>query len=203
MVVMESEEELQHGDPAPHFELEGTDGETYTPDSFEEREAMLVVFTCNHCPYAQAKFDVLNELADDYEDVAVVGINPNDEEQYPEDSFEKMKEYVEEGTIDYDAYLRDETQGVAERYGAQCTPDPFLFRRDGGEWRLAYHGRLDDATNPDETPTTHYARQAVDAILADEDVDLEFRPARGCSIKWYPDEDGADEEDAEAAEPED
>ncbi len=185
MVAQESQEKLQVGDTAPAFELEGVNGETYSPADFAaEYEAMLVVFTCNHCPYAQAKFGVLNDLADDFDDLAVVGINPNDETEYPEDSFAKMREYVERGDVDYTAYLRDADQTAAAAYGARCTPDPFLFALEDDEWTLAYHGRLDDAPNPEETPTEHYVRGAVEDVLAGESVNLEFMPARGCSIKW-------------------
>ncbi len=187
MVLTESESELEAGDPAPEFELEGVDGETYALEDFDDDEALLVVFTCNHCPYAQAKFDLLNELAAEYDDVSVVGINPNDAEEYPDDSFEKMQAFVEEGKIEYDAYLRDESQDVARAYGAVCTPDPFLFERDGGEFRLVYHGRLDDAPNPDDEPSRYQIREAIDAVLAGEDVDLEWQPSRGCSIKWTDD----------------
>ncbi|MGQ3414059.1 thioredoxin family protein [Natrinema sp. LN54] len=189
MVLQESESELEAGDPAPAFELEGVGGETYSLESFADDEALLVVFTCNHCPYAQAKFDLLNELAAEYDDVSVVGINSNDAEEYPEDSVEKMREFVADGKIQYDAYLRDESQAVAREYGAVCTPDPFLFentaaRADGAEFRLAYHGRLDDAPNPDDEPSRFEIREAIDAVLAGEDVDLEWQPSRGCSIKW-------------------
>ncbi|WP_254523064.1 thioredoxin family protein [Natrinema caseinilyticum] len=184
MVLTESESELAAGDIAPDFELEGTDGETYSLASFADVEALLFVFTCNHCPYAKAKFDLLNELAAEYDDVAVVGINPNDAEAYPEDSFETMREYVADGTIDYDAYLRDERQDVAREYGAVCTPDPFLFDRTDGEFRLVYHGRLDDALNPDDEPSRFHIREAIESVLAGEAVDLEWQPSRGCSIKW-------------------
>jgi peroxiredoxin len=200
MVMKESEQELERGDPVPNFELPGTDGETHTLADFADYEALLLVFTCNHCPYAQAKFDLLNRIAEEYDDAAVVGINPNDDEEYPDDSFEKMVELVEDGTVRYDAYLRDETQEAAETYGATCTPDPFLLRnseaqrasdsraaepRDGGDtFTLAYHGRLDDALNPDDEPTEIYVDDAIDAVLAGEDVNLDFMPSRGCSIKW-------------------
>ncbi|MFC4451498.1 thioredoxin family protein [Halorussus aquaticus] len=202
MVMKESEEKLQRGEPVPDFELKGTDGETYSLADFADYDAVLLVFTCNHCPYAQAKFDLLNDVAAEYDDAAVVGVNPNDEEEYPDDSYEAMVERVEDGTIRYDAYLRDDTQSVAEAYGAVCTPDPFLLRnseaqrasnsragepRDNegsGEFTLAYHGRLDDAPNPDDEPTEIYVRDAIDAVLAGEEVELEFVPSRGCSIKW-------------------
>ncbi|WP_290815986.1 thioredoxin family protein [Halovivax sp.] len=184
MVEMESDAELAADDVAPAFELEGVDGETYTPESFADRDALLVVFTCNHCPYARAKFDLMNELADEYDDAAIVGINPNDAEEYPDDSYDRMVELVDDGEIDWDAYLRDESQDVAARYGAVCTPDPFLFARDGDEWRLVYQGRLDDALDPDDEPTRFQVREAIDAVLAGEEVELEWQPSRGCSIKW-------------------
>ncbi|AGB32213.1 alkyl hydroperoxide reductase/ Thiol specific antioxidant/ Mal allergen [Natrinema pellirubrum DSM 15624] len=187
MVLQESDSELEAGDPAPEFDLEGVDGETYSLDSFADDEALLVVFTCNHCPYAQAKFDLLNELAAEYDDVSVVGINPNDAAEYPDDSFEKMEAFVDEGKIEYDAYLRDESQAVARAYGAVCTPDPFLFEREDGTFRLAYHGRLDDAPNPDDEPSRFQIREAIDAVLAGESLDLEWQPSRGCSIKWKED----------------
>ena len=97
-----------------------------------------------------------------------------------------MLEYVEAGEIDVTAYLRDESQAVAEAYGAVCTPDPFLFRNDDA-FRLAYHGRFDDALNPDEEPSGEPGfemRAAIDDTLAGEDPTDEFRPSRGCSIKW-------------------
>ena len=187
MVLEESTRDLERGDPAPEFELPGTDGETYSLADFADHRALLVVFTCNHCPYAQAKMDALNGLADAYDDVAVVGINPNDSEEYPDDSAERMQELVADGTIQYDAYLRDESQEVARAYGAVCTPDPFLFRNEDDGFELAYHGRLDDATGPDERPSGEPGFEmagAIESVLAGVPVDQQFRPSRGCSIKW-------------------
>ena len=185
MVALDTDDfELSRGDAAPEFALQGTDGETYTLDSFAGYDALLVVFTCNHCPYAKAKFAELNHLADSYDDLAVVGINANDPEEYPEDSFEKMQELVADGTIDYDAYLFDEDQSVAADYGAVCTPDPFLFANEGGTFELAYHGRIDDALNPEDQPTTYEMRAHVETVLAGEAVEAEDKPSRGCSIKF-------------------
>ncbi len=186
MVLEESTRDPDRGDPAPDFELPGMDGETYTLADFDDYRALLVVFTCNHCPYAQAKIDALNGLAAAYDDVAVVGINPNDSEAYPEDSFERMQELVADSTVQYDAYLRDESQDVARAYGAVCTPDPFLFENDDG-FSLAYHGRLDDAQGPDESPSGEPGFEmagAIESVLAGVPVDQQFRPSRGCSIKW-------------------
>jgi peroxiredoxin len=193
MALLESDSDLTRGDSPPAFSLPGADGETHELSEFADHEALLVVFTCNHCPYANARIGTLNGIAADYGDVAVIGINPNDAEEYPDDSFEAMQRIVDEGTVEYDAYLRDESQDIARAYGAVCTPDPFLFVRthtegdeDGG-FELAYHGRLDDATGPDETPSGESGfemREAIDRALADESVAEEFRPSRGCSIKW-------------------
>jgi hypothetical protein len=129
----------------------------------------------------------MNEIAAEYGDVAVVGINPNDAEAYPEDSVGKMREYVERGEIDVTAYLRDETQEVARAYGAVCTPDPFLFENDDDVFRLAYHGRFDDALNPEDEPSGRPGeeiRSAIESVLAGASPEAEFRPSRGCSIKW-------------------
>lgn len=188
MVALDSEADaIQRGEAAPDFELQGADGDTYSLDDFAGSDAALVVFTCNHCPYAKAKFDELNHIAQEYDSVAVVGINSNDAEEYPEDSYEKMQELVEDGTIKYDAYLRDESQDVAREYGAVCTPDPFLFVDDGGEFTLVYHGRIDDALNPDDDPTEREMRDIIDRLLDGEEIDDEFKPSRGCSIKWKDD----------------
>ncbi len=188
MVQMKSDSDtLEYGDRAPEFELEGTDGRTYDLEAFDDHDALLVVFMCNHCPYVKAKFVAMNEIAADFDDVAVVGINPNDASEYPEDSLEKMIEYVEDGTIDITEYLRDETGEVARAYGAVCTPDPFLFENDDDVFRLAYHGRFDDAMNPDDEPSGRPGfemRDAIKSVLAGETPEETFRPSRGCSIKW-------------------
>lgn len=184
MVALDSKDVLEPGDDAPDFELKGTDGEHYSLDDFADHEALLLVFTCNHCPYAKAKFAEMNRLAAEYDDVAVVGINPNDETEYPDDDFETMVERVEDGTIRWDAYLRDDEQTVAAAYGAMCTPDPFLFANRDGAFELAYHGRLDDAPNPDDDAETREMNGHIDDLLAGESVTDEFQPSRGCSIKW-------------------
>ena len=187
MVATESADALEPGDPLPEFALPGTDGETYGPADFADNRALLAVVTCNHCPYAVAKIPALNAIAEDYDDVGVVGINPNDAEAYPDDSFERMREVVEDDTVRYDAYLRDEPQEVARALGATCTPDPFLFRRANGGFELAYHGRLDDAMDPDAEPSGEPGfemRAVIDAVLAGKPVEREPQPSRGCSVKW-------------------
>jgi peroxiredoxin len=183
MVLLESDSELSPGDEAPDFELPAAGGGERSLADVADRDALLVVFTCNHCPYAEAKVDELNHLARSYDGLAVVGINPNDAEAYPDDSFERMEERVAAGEIEF-TYLRDESQDVARRYGAVCTPDPFLFERDGDAFRLALHSRIDDAMSPDEEPARHEMREAVEAVLAGEELPFEATPSQGCSIKW-------------------
>ncbi|MBB6646120.1 thioredoxin family protein [Halobellus ruber] len=183
MVLLESDSELSVGDDAPDFELPAAGGGTYALSEFADHDALLIVFTCNHCPYAEAKREELNHLAGAYGDLAVVGINPNDAEAYPDDSVERMEERVEDGEVEF-TYLRDGSQEVARRYGAVCTPDPFLFTNDGGSFRLALHSRLDDAMSPDETPDRYEMREAVEAVLAGEEIPFEATPSQGCSIKW-------------------
>jgi len=184
MVSLDSESDvLQRGDSAPSFELAGADGETYRLEDFGDYEALLVVFTCNHCPYARAKMPELNRLSGEYDDLAVVGINANDPKEYPDDSFGRMQELVADGTVDYDAYLHDADQSVATAYGARCTPDPFLFAGDD-EFRLAYHGRLDDAPNPDDDPSEREMAAHVETLLSGGEITAAEKPSRGCSIKW-------------------
>ena len=187
MVVAESADTLDVGDEAPGFELPGADGKTHRLEDYADRSAVLLVFTCNHCPYAVAKVDALNRLADAFDDAAVIGVNPNDAEQKPEDGFERMVELVEDGTVRYDAYLRDEDQAVARAYGATCTPDPFLLRREDDRFVVAHHGRLDDAMSPDESPSGapgFELERAIEDVLAGHEVTVEAVPSRGCSIKW-------------------
>jgi len=174
---------LALGSPAPPFSLPSTDGRTISLDSFSE-PALLVIFTCNHCPIAQAYEDRLIELARDYAGrVGVVAINPNDDIRYPEDSFEKMKERAAQKGFPF-PYLRDASQEVARAYGAQCTPDPFLF---DASRRLVYAGRIDDSPRDPSRVSRRDLRLAIDATLSGRPIEFDVHPAVGCSIKWRPD----------------
>jgi peroxiredoxin len=105
---------------------------------------------CNHCPYVQAKVGALNEIYEKFKGkIAMIGINSNDATKYPDDSFDAMKIFAREKGFGF-TYLVDETQEIAKKYGAVCTPDPFLFDKDG---RLVFHGRLDNAMKPEDKPT--------------------------------------------------
>ena len=127
MVLLESQIKLKTGDIAPDFELMGIDDKMHSLNDYGIIKGILIIFMCNHCPYVKAKVDALNELFEKCgKDIAIIGINSNDSTDYPEDSFENMKETAKEKGFEFD-YLVDETQEIAKKYGAMCTPDPFLF----------------------------------------------------------------------------
>ncbi len=163
------------GDTAPQFELPDTDDGTRALET-----PAVVVFTCNHCPYALAWHDRLMDVARDYEDVRFYAINPNDAERYPRDSFEAMKERVRGDGGWTMPYLRDESQEVAHAYGARTTPDVFLVDSSG---TLRYRG-APDADHGDPSLAASWLREALDAVLAgDEPARPETEPV-GCSVKW-------------------
>jgi len=170
------------GTAAPPFSLPGVDGETRSLDSFSDANLLVVVFTCNHCPYAIASEDRLIELQRDYADkgVQVVAINPNDADNYPGDSFDNMKVRAKEKGFNF-PYLRDESQEVARAYDAACTPDIFVFDADR---KLLYNGRIDDNWKEPENVTRNELREVLDAALEGKSVDFEHTPSMGCSIKW-------------------
>lgn len=173
---------LSNGAEAPPFDLPGVDGDRHALDDFDA-SALVVVFTCNHCPVAKAYEDRLVALQRDYEGEAeVVAINPNETENYPEDSFEHMVERAAEKGFNF-PYLRDESQEVAKAYGAECTPHAFVFDEDR---RLAYQGAIDD-DREGEAVSEQYVRDAIDTILAGEEYPRETVSPMGCSIKWRED----------------
>ena len=166
---------LQIGDEAPRFELPGTDGERYGPDG-----PTVVIFTCNHCPYALAWHERLLAVAGDYPDVRFLAVNPNDAERYPADSFEAMKERVEADGGWPHPYLHDEAQDVARAYGARTTPDVFVL---DGQRRLRYRG-APDSDYDDPSRNAAWLRDALDALRSGEaPAPAETDPV-GCSIKW-------------------
>lgn len=170
------------GTKAPPLSLPGVDGRTWSLDDFADAKVLVVVFTCNHCPYAQAAEDRLIAIQRDYADrgVRIVAINPNDAERYPEDSFEAMQERAQRKGYNF-PYLYDASQEVARAYDAACTPDIFVFDADR---RLTYNGRLDDNWRDPSAVTRHDLRAAIEATLAGRPIDFEVVPSMGCSIKW-------------------
>lgn len=174
----------QLGWVVPDFELPDTEGANYSPKNFLNKKGLLIVFTCNHCPYARASWPLLNELFDNFnEEIGFLAISPNDETSFPEDSLENMKKKKVEWNIHF-PYLRDQTQEVARSFNAQCTPDPFLFINDSGVFKLYYHGRVNDNW---QSPNQVKEKNLEDAILrltTNQPSPEDQPPSMGCSIKW-------------------
>ena len=168
------------GMACPDFTLPGADGQLWSRDDFH-CPALLVVVMCNHCPYVQAVDDRLNALARDYADrCAVVAINANDAETYPDDSFKAMRARAKAKGYVF-PYLWDEEQTVARALGAVCTPDFFLY---DGHRKLVYRGRLDDNWKDAAHVTRQDLKEAIERVLAGEDPPEIQHPSTGCSIKW-------------------
>jgi AhpC/TSA family len=162
-----------------NFTLPDTHGGEHSPG---DAPATVVVFTCNHCPYALAWHDRLLDVARDYGDrgVRMLLVNPNDAERYPADSLEAMRERVEADDGWPVPYLRDESQQVAREYGARTTPDVFVLDSD---LRLRYRG-APDSDHRDPSQNAAWLRDALDAVLAGQDpAPAETEPV-GCSVKW-------------------
>ena len=172
---------LQIGAPAIPFELPGVDGRRYSLDQYADQEALVVVFTCNHCPYAQAWEDRLIRLQREYADrgVALVAINANDPVKYPGDNFEAMQERARSREYPF-PYLQDLPQTTARAYGATRTPEVFVFDR---ERKLVYHGAPDDNSEVEQVQR-HYLRDAIEAALAGKPTPIAETPPVGCTIKW-------------------
>jgi peroxiredoxin len=164
----------------PVFTLPATDGASHSfPD---EGQATVVVFTCNHCPYALAWHDRLLDVARDYGDqgVRMFLVNPNDADRYPRDSFEAMRERVDADGGWPAPYLRDEAQEVARAYDAKTTPDVFVFDSDGV---LRYRG-APDPDHMDESQNAGWLRAALDAVLGGRAPEPAETTPVGCSVKW-------------------
>jgi peroxiredoxin len=168
---------------APDFSLPDTEGNLVSKDDFKDAPALLVVFMCNHCPFVKHILEGLVALVEEYQarGAAVVGINSNDVENFPEDRPEMMAKVSKEKRFTF-PYLYDETQEVAKAYHAACTPDFFLF--DAGH-KLVYRGQMDDSRPGNGVPVTGSdLRAALDAVLEGKPVSSDQKPSIGCNIKW-------------------
>jgi peroxiredoxin len=168
---------------APTFDLPGVDGRQHSLGDYEDRPALAVVWSCNHCPYVQAWEGRMIALQREFGDrgFGLVAISSNDADAYPEDSFDAMQARAEELGFNFD-YLYDEDQSVLNAYGAERTPEVFLF---DGERRLVYHGAIDDSREEDEV-SERYLRDAIEAVLAGEPPSVDETPAVGCTVKRKP-----------------
>src|SRR3989344_3129144 len=171
---------MQIGDRIIDFNLEGIDGSMYTLDNFMEKDIVIIIFYCNHCPYAQAYQDRMIQLQKDYEDdVNIVAINSNDDTQYPEDSLDEMVKRATTYKYNF-AYMRDESQQVARKYQAVKTPHVFMFHKG----KLVYKGAIDDNWERPSEVKKEFLRDAIEAALEGGEIEVTETSPVGCSIKW-------------------
>lgn len=172
---------LALGAKAPDFDLPGVDGKTHTLASYSEKPVLVVIFSCNHCPYVKAYEDRMVGIQRDYASrgVQFVAINSNDERSYPEDSLAQMVVRAKEKGFNF-PYLRDQDQTAVEHYGAVCTPHAFVF---DGKRNLKYRGRIDDSRDPLNVKSPDL-RNALDDLTAGMEVRVPDTKPFGCSIKW-------------------
>ena len=198
---------LSIGSHAPDFNLLGVDGKMYSLASFKNANILVVVFTCDHCPTAQAYEDRIIKLTKDYEPrgAAVVAIMPNDPKSvqlnelgYSDlgDTYREMKIRVEERHFNFPYLFDGDQEAAANAYGPVATPHVFIFDRDR---ILRYQGRIDDIEKPTGTPKNNDARNAIDALLAGKEVPVKTTKVFGCSIKWHEKESHTAQADSEWA----
>ncbi len=170
------------GSALPNFKLLATDGSLIGDSDLKGRVGTLIVFTCNHCPYVKGSDDMMVEnltLAAS-SGLGVALISSNDPTQYPEDSYEKMQEKHSRLNLPC-PYLWDETQDVAKLFDAQCTPECYLFDKDG---ILVYHGTVNDSPRDPSSVTINYLKNAVTQLASGEPLNPPYTHPFGCSIKW-------------------
>jgi peroxiredoxin len=164
------------------FGLKGTDEKIYSPENFNDKEVLVIIFMCNHCPYVKAVAERFARLQDKLggRGVQLIGINSNDPAVFEDDSFDNMKDFVKEYGLNF-PYLVDESQETARAYDAVCTPDIYVFDKSRV---LKYRGRLDDNWKDETKVTANDLEKAIHLILEGKEIDFEQVPSMGCSIKW-------------------
>ncbi len=170
------------GTKMPKFILKDPDGVIHTSNYESGKKGLLVVFTCNHCPYAKAVWSRIIRLGRYAmeREINVLAINPNINPEYPEDAPDEMKKKIKEWEIPF-PYLIDDTQKIAHAFNAQCTPDIYLF--DAGQ-KLVYHGRVDDNWQEESKVTKEELKEAITALAEGKPIAGKQIPSIGCSIKW-------------------
>ena len=173
---------IQINDKAADFDLPGVDGKNHSLKELSDKKAVIVIFSCNHCPYVQAYEDRIMEIQRDYaaRDVQIIAINSNEDVQHPDDSFENMMKRAKEKKFNF-LYLRDESQKAARDYGATHTPHIFLFDR---KRTLRYTGKIDDNWQDPKKVKRQYLREALETVLEGKEVKEPETFAIGCTIKW-------------------
>ena len=170
------------GSRMPDFELNDPFGKLYSSASLFGERGLLVVITCNHCPYAIAVWPRVIRLAQYARGMKIqtVAVNPNINPHYPDDAPEKMKDKIKQLGIDF-PYLIDEAQTLARQLKAQCTPDIYLY---DAQHKLVYHGRIDDNWKDEASITREELKEALNNLASGQPIDPKQMPSMGCSIKW-------------------
>ena len=171
------------GTLAPNFKLLNTrNNEPVISDNYFNKYGTIIMFICNHCPFVIHVLDEIVSITKKYDnEISFIAISSNDIVNYPEDSPELMKKLAEEKNFNF-PYLYDETQEVAKKYDAACTPDFFVYNSDK---QLVYRGQLDDSRPGNDIPVTgHDLRKAIDSLINGEEIDKNQKPSIGCNIKW-------------------
>lgn len=173
------------GDEASDFSLKNIDGKPVSLKDFKDAKGYIVIFTCNHCPYAIAYEDRIIALNKKYAPLGypVVAINPNDVKRSPADSYELMIVRAREKNFDF-PYLYDITQETASMYGATKTPHVYVLKHENDKQLVKYIGAIDNNTEDGSLATSHFVEEAVDALLNGKDVTTTETKAIGCTIKW-------------------
>ncbi|MEZ5046640.1 MAG: thioredoxin family protein [Chitinophagaceae bacterium] len=172
-------------DEARDFKLKNVDGNFVSLADYKDAKGIIVVFTCNHCPFSVAYEDRIIALHKTYaaKGFPVVAINPNDPISYPSDSYENMQIRAKEKKFPF-AYLIDETQDIAKTYGALKTPHVFILRKSGSKYIVSYIGAIDDNSDDEDAVKTKYAENALNDILAGREIGQATTKAIGCGVKW-------------------
>lgn len=173
------------GDEVAAFSLTNVDGKTVSLSDYNSQEGVIVVFTCNHCPYAKAYETRIMDLDAKFasKGYPVLAINPNDPVREPEDSPENMKKRAEEMAYSF-PYLFDATQQVAKDFGATRTPHVYVLKNNNGKFTVEYIGAIDDNTDNPNAVTAKYVEGAIEALKSNQKPGITFTKAIGCTIKW-------------------
>jgi len=176
--------QLKPGDEAVPFKLKNIDSEMVSLSDYSDEKGVILVFTCNPCPFAQAYEQRIIKLHKNYAPLGypVVAINPNDTDKSPDDTFKKMKVRAEERNYPF-PYLKDETQDIYKAYGATRTPHVFLLENHNGTFKVAYIGAIDNNAMDERAVSERYVEQAIRALENDRDPDPSSVKAIGCTIK--------------------
>ncbi|HRI30409.1 MAG: thioredoxin family protein [Candidatus Kapaibacterium sp.] len=173
------------GSKVDDFTLKNIDGTMISLSSYTKNDGVVIVFTCNHCPYSKLYEDriVALDASMKKKKYSVLAINPNDPIAYPDDSFENMIVRAKEKKFTF-PYVIDETQEIAKKFGATRTPHFFILKKVNNSFEIAYIGALDDNAQEPDSVTVNYVEKAVDAIQKGDKVEPASTKAIGCSIKW-------------------